>query len=120
MRLACIYALLDCSQEVRREHLQAGLAVWDYCEASARYIFGDTLGDATADEILRELRAHPEGLARNDIREHFGRNKSSAEIGRALGVLHEYGLVRVEREEGEQGRPTERWYALTVVRGKRG
>jgi hypothetical protein len=120
VRLSCLYALLDCSDVVRAEHMSAALAVWQYCEASARFIFGDALGDATADEILRELRTHPEGLARNDIREQFGRNKSSAEIGRALGVLQEYGLARVEREKGEQGRPTERWYALTVLRGKRG
>jgi hypothetical protein len=120
VRLSCLYALLDYSDVVRVKHLNAALAVWQYCEASARFIFGDALGDATADEILRELRNHPEGLARNDIREHFGRNKLSAEIGRALSVLQEHGLARVEHEQAEQGRPTERWYALTVVRGKRG
>ena len=120
VRLSCLYALLDYSDVVRVKHLNAALAVWQYCEASARFIFGDALGDATADEILRELRGLSEGLTRNEIREHFRRNKSSAEIGRALGVLQEYGLARVERELGEQGRPTERWCALTVVRGKRG
>ena len=56
MRLACIYALLDCSPLVHREHLLAALALWDYCEASARGIFGDSLGDPVADEILRALR----------------------------------------------------------------
>ena len=34
MRLACIYALLDCSEVVRLEHLGAALEVWDYCAAS--------------------------------------------------------------------------------------
>jgi hypothetical protein len=56
MRLACIYALLDCSAVVGAEHLLAALAVWRYCEDSARFIFGDALGDATADEIMRQLR----------------------------------------------------------------
>jgi hypothetical protein len=122
MRLACIYALLDSSETVRAEHLMAALAVWQYCEDSARFIFGDAMGDATADEILRELRSHPEGMTRNDIREYFQRHKSSAEIGRALGVLQEYGLARMERsrEQDNQIRPTERWYALTAVRGLRG
>ena len=31
MRIACLYALLDKSPEVRPEHLRAGLAVWKYC-----------------------------------------------------------------------------------------
>jgi hypothetical protein len=122
MRLACIYALLDSSEMVRAEHLMAALAVWQYCEDSARFIFGDAMGDATADEILRELRSHPEGMTRNDIREYFQRHKSSAEISRALSVLQEYGLARMERsrEQDNQIRPTERWYALTAVRGLRG
>jgi Protein of unknown function (DUF3987) len=45
MRLACLYALLDSCSVVRLEHLRAALAVWRYCEASARFIFGDALGD---------------------------------------------------------------------------
>src|SRR5690606_16668443 len=40
MRLAMIYALLDRSTVIRREHLVAGLALWSYAEQSARYIFG--------------------------------------------------------------------------------
>jgi predicted transcriptional regulator len=96
----------------------AALAVWQYCEDSARFIFGDALGDATADEILRELRSHPQGMTRNDIREHFNRNKSAAEIGRAVGVLQEYGLARMERAREQEGqtRPTERWFAVTTGR----
>jgi hypothetical protein len=122
MRLACIYALLDCSAVVNPKHMMAALEVWRYCEDSARFIFGDALGDATADEIIRELRQNPSGLTRNDIREHFNRNRSSPEIGRALGVLLEYGLARVERnrEDESQKRPTERWFAVNAVRGLRG
>jgi hypothetical protein len=117
MRVAMIYALLDCSDVIRAEHLRAALAVWRYCEDSARYIFGDALGDQTADEILRALRQRSDGMTRNDIREHFARNKPSPEIGRALGVLQEYGLARMVREQDGQGRPAERWFAVTGVRG---
>lgn len=120
MRLACVYALLDGSALVRQEHLIAALAVWQYCEDSARFIFGDAMGDATVDEILRELRSHREGMTRNEIREHFQRHKPSEEIRRALGVLQEYGLATPVRERGDQGRPAERWQALSAVRGKRG
>ena len=119
MRLACLYALLDCSPMLRAEHLMAALEVWRYCEDSAKSIFGDALGDATADEIIRELRQHSQGMTRTDIREHFNRNRSSAEIARALGVLLEYGLARVQRDRNDelQKRPTERWFSVSEVRG---
>jgi hypothetical protein len=119
MRLACIYALLDSSTAIRADHLMAALAVWQYCEDSARFIFGEALGGATADEIIRELRIHPQGMTRSDIREHFNRNRSAAELGRALGVLQEYGLARMVRSREQEGqtRPTERWFAMTAVRG---
>src|SRR5262249_10290624 len=35
IRLALIYALLDKSADIDIAHLQAALAVWEYCEASA-------------------------------------------------------------------------------------
>jgi hypothetical protein len=38
-RLALIYATLDRSEFVTREHLRAGLEVWRYCEQSAEYLF---------------------------------------------------------------------------------
>lgn len=111
MRLASVFALLDCSRIIRAEHLMAALEVWRYSEESARFIFGDTLGDGTSDEILRALRSNPAGMTRNEIRDHFRRHKSSTEIARALGVLLEHGLSGYEREEDTGGRPSERWFA---------
>ena len=116
VRLSLVYALLDRSPSVLPAHLEAALAVWRYAEDSARFIFGDALGDETADEILRQLRQYPNGMTRNEIREYFQRHKSSAEISRALGVLQEYGLARMERarEQKDHIRPTERWYAIMI------
>jgi hypothetical protein len=109
MRLACIYALLDCSDVITVDHLRAGLEVWRYCEDSARCIFGDSLGDATADAILEALRGKPEGMSRTDLRDLFGRHKSTAEMGRALSVLKAAGLAR-SVSSSTDGRPSERWY----------
>lgn len=118
LRISCLYALLDGSISVRAEHLNAALAVWDYCLESARFIFDDALGDGTADDIVTELRRRPQGMTRTELREFFNRNKSSAEIGRALCVLQEYGLARMERtrEDEDQRRPTERWFAVSAAR----
>ncbi len=113
MRLACIYALLDRSGTIRRAHLNAALAVWSYAEASVKYIFGDASGYPLADELLSLLRSRSVGMTRAEIGNHFGRNKRSDEIARALNYLVEHGLARGEREEAERGRPPERWYAVT-------
>jgi hypothetical protein len=112
LRLSLLYAVLDGASDIQRQHLDAALAVWDYCEASARYIFGDALGDPTADAILKALRTAANGLTRTEIRDHFHRKKQEKEIARALLVLHEKGLARFEREE-TAGRPVERWFATT-------
>jgi hypothetical protein len=107
MRLACIYALLDESATVRTEHLCAAIAIWDYAEASARHIFGDSTGDPDADTILTGLRANG-ALDRTDISALFGRNASAARIDRALGLLLQYGLARRDHAE-TSGRAREVW-----------
>ena len=57
IRLALVYALLDQAPQIDVVHIEAALALWHFCEASARYIFGDLVGDPIADTILRALRA---------------------------------------------------------------
>jgi hypothetical protein len=115
-RLAMLYALYDHSDVIRAPHLLAALALWDYAGRSVYHIFGDSLGDPVADDVLRWLRASPGGLTRNELRDYFGRHQSSERIGRALGLLVQHQLARCEREE-TGGRPAERWYAVTRERG---
>ena len=115
MRLACIYALLDLSSLIRIEHLLAALALWDYAEASARYIFGDALGDPLADPLLRTLRQAPEGMTRTQIRDLFGRHERGSAVDRALAMLAEQGLAHVLKEE-TGGRPRERWLATKATK----
>ncbi len=111
LRLALVYAMLDSSPVIDEPHLLAALAVWDYCEQSARYIFGDSLGDPVADEILRFLRQEPNGATRTEIRDHFGRHRGRQVIGRALDLLQAQGLAACERG-GTRGRPVEGWRAI--------
>jgi hypothetical protein len=111
LRLSLLYAALDGSPQIQPCHLLAALAVWDYCEASVRHLFGDALGDPVADELLRLLRAAPGGMTRGQMCDHFGRNQSSDRIGKALALLAEHGLARFERQE-TGGRPREVWFAV--------
>jgi hypothetical protein len=113
MRLAMLYALLDRSSNIQGPHLLAALALWDYCDRSVRFVFGDSMGDPVADELLRLLRGCPNGLTRTQIRDYFQRNASADRIGRALGLLLQHRLARRE-EQPSGGRPTERWFAIGI------
>ncbi len=108
LRLSVIYAVLDGDREIKPPHLAAALAVWDYCEASARYIFGDALGDPVADRILGALRASSQGLSRTDISQLFARHVSQARLDQALGLLLSSGRAHPETR-GTDGRPVEVW-----------
>ena len=106
LRLAVTYARLDRASEIGVPHLRAALACWKYAEQSARYIFGDSMGDPVADAILHALRQVPAGLTRTDLSSQFGRHKSSEEIGRALGVLQRAAADHLQH--GADGRPASR------------
>ena len=110
MRLACIYAAMDCLSVVTSAHLKAAVALWEYCEASAAYIFGESLGDSVADEILRALRRASGGMTRTGINHLFGRNKTAARLNRALSLLEKHGFVLREARETD-GRTAEVWVA---------
>ncbi|HPO15412.1 MAG TPA: hypothetical protein PLI09_18355 [Candidatus Hydrogenedentes bacterium] len=107
MRLALIYALLDGSATICRPHLEAGLAVWDYCFQSARFIFGDSLGDPVADCIVTALSNRPQGMTRTDISAMFGRHKTTEQIERALSCLTKHGRI-MRKQEQTGGREAER------------
>jgi hypothetical protein len=113
MRLACIYAILDESNLIREEHLFAALALWDYSEASARYIFGDATGDWIADRILQALRRSTSGLSRTEISNLFSRNISGEKIDSALSFLENLNRISKVREDSG-GRPLERWVVVVV------
>jgi len=96
LRLACLYAAIDGSPVIKTPHLEAAVAVWQYCQDSIRCVFGDRIGDPLAERILELLRATPGGMSRNGIRQYFKRNKSSQEIGDALQILMQHHLVTAQ------------------------
>ena len=65
LRLSLIYSLLDeeeckrLEQAIRVPHLMAGLALWEYCKSSVFQIFGDAVGDPTADKLYRLIKVGP-------------------------------------------------------------
>jgi len=112
IRLSLIFALLDCRAEIGLDHLCAALAIWEYVEASAEYIWGDALGNPVADEILQALqRAGDAGMSRTELRDLFGRHRSAERIGGALMMLTTSGKARFETRSDTGGRPVEMWFA---------
>jgi len=114
IRLALVFALLDQLDTIAPVHLEAAMAVWAYCEASALRIFGDSLGDPLADDILRTLRQSGSGMTRTEISNLFGRHRASDQIGSALQLLRTKGHVRCETR-GTGGRPSEVWVAMGAL-----
>jgi len=99
MRLALTYALLDGSPAIRPPHLEAALALWDYAEASVRYIFGDRIGDPVADRILEAIRGQG-AMSETEIYSGlFQRNVKAERIQQALSLLQHLGLLTASEEE---------------------
>ena len=113
-RLALIYALLDSSDQITDRHLAAGLAVWTYAQASSAWIFGDSLGDPTADDIWTLAKDRPAGISRTEVRDLFSRNKKAREIDRALGALEDAGRLQRRSHTDGRGRPAELWIPVAA------
>ncbi len=111
LRLSAIYAALDCSPVVEACHLHAALAVWDYCQASARLFFDAAPIDPTARRISEALNATPQGLTKNQIRELFHRHVSRERIDLALEQLSSLELIDRHTEPG-RGRHSTLWAAV--------
>jgi hypothetical protein len=107
MRLALTYALMDSSRVIRKDHLYAALALWDFAEASVKHIFKGKTGDDIADKIFQALQESETGLTRTDITNLFDRHQSKERIDEALELLRKYKRVNIGRET-TGGRPVER------------
>ena len=104
IRLATIYAIAAQCPDIRTEHLEAGLAVWRFCEASVRGVFGGITGDRDVDRMLRALSSAPNRtMSTTDVYSLFNRNLTARQIGAILDRLPP-DLVVVHRES-TGGRP---------------
>jgi hypothetical protein len=116
MRLSAIYALLDCSTKIKVEHHRAALALWNYCDRSAQWIFSTTTGNSRADRILRALRvAGTNGITRKEILDDvFQRNISAASLNDALELVRRSDLADYQKET-TAGKPCERWFTTLTT-----
>jgi hypothetical protein len=111
LRLSAIYAALDSSSIIGLPHLQAALAAWDYCSASASFLFGTSTGNPIADRIREAIEASPDGLSKNHIRRLFCGHIDSGRIDAALQQLTSLGAISFHSEP-TGGRPSTLWSAF--------
>jgi len=116
-RLAMIYALMDRCAGIKTRHLEAALAVWKYCNDSARFIFADRQEVSFDNRLLSILRDSKRSLTRSEISEALGRHTPSEVIGRTLHTLRAKGLVR-SKQRKTAGRSAEVWRAATEEEGE--
>lgn len=124
MRLALIYAPLDGSESIGVEHLRAALAVWDYCEASAAMLFGQSPSpdpkrgqnqEAFTPLKVLEVIAESPGVSRSELLRAF-RSASAVALGEALAWLEANGLAYRQHSDGK-GRPAECWFPTSGKEG---
>jgi hypothetical protein len=111
LRLSAIYAALDSTSVIGLPHLQAALALWDYCYASAARLFGMSTGDPIADRIREAIEASNDGLSKYQIRRLFHGHVEANRIDAALETLVALGAL-TNHSEPTGGRPSTHWLAI--------
>jgi hypothetical protein len=100
IRLALLYALLEMSAKICTRHLQAALALWQYCEESARFIFG-----GLSPEQLRilEVLSNGQSRTRTQIRNvAFSGHRDAARLDADLDGLEKAGRIRRQQVAGSE------------------
>ncbi len=95
LRLAVIYALLDGSSLIGREHVEAAEAVWEHCVETVHRVFGDQQPDRVLPTLLAALRtAGPQGLDGTQQRDLFHRHLPGGHLAKARAELQARGLAQ--------------------------
>lgn len=123
LRIATIHAALNGAGAIGLAHLNAGLALWQYADASVRQIFGVApqvkATSAYRQTILAALAVNSLTMTEitNDL---FGKNLRPPEPHATLDELLRAGLVdqSFERPAGGRGRSVTRWTLTDRGRGE--
>ena len=105
IRIATLYSLLECSDTINVEHLNAAYSLWKYARLSAEIIFTDVSNSKSAEKLVEELKTKESGMTMTEIRKLFGNNKSKDEIEMMLDYLENESLVQRFRIADTGGRP---------------
>jgi len=110
MRLALVYALADGSTTINKQHLTAGLALWQYSAQSARMVFVDAQTRGDEHRLATFLAATDAGRTRQEVSAHFARNRTAAQLDTMLDLLERRGKVRRTTDASAGGRSATRYW----------
>lgn len=113
LRLSMIYALLDGSAVVRKEHLLGACAVWDYAAESCAWIFDGSTGNRRCDRFISAVRSLGGAAKQGDVHKVLGNNWDRAVYDEVLDQLVEWQMVEVESRRPPGGGRPACWYRLT-------
>lgn len=100
VRLSLLFALMDLSERVEVEHLQAAKAVWDYCFHSARWALEVRRLSREADKILEALASGPK--SRTYLHKNvFGGNLLNCRLESALKEIEKQVTVKRQQSGGQ-------------------
>lgn len=102
LRLALIYALLDGAELIAENHLQAALAMWNYAQESALYIFGDRVADPLEEKVLAALKAGP--LTATELSAALNRHVPRERLQPLLQQLEGQQRISIQKQKNA-GRP---------------
>jgi hypothetical protein len=95
-----LYALLDMSDKICTRHLQAALALWQYCEESARFIFGGLSPEQLSIlELLSDRQLRTKTQIRNVA---FSGHRDAAGLDADLDGLEKAGRIRRQQVVGSE------------------
>lgn len=98
-RLALCYSLILGESATTETSLNAALALWEYCDKTAGWIFGTPFNNPDADRIYSALRSRPDGMTRTEINKAVFANHSTKErLEKALQILQKAGAAYPTRE----------------------
>jgi hypothetical protein len=96
IRIALIYAVLDKSDFIRKEHLRAALSLWSYCMKSADFIFGNSILDDINQSVMSGLENSSNGLSKTEIHNLFNNHYTKSKIDMSLSFLKQALFVDSE------------------------
>ncbi|MBV5328475.1 MAG: bifunctional DNA primase/polymerase [Chlorobium sp.] len=105
LRLAMIYCLLTGETVITLDHLESGIAFWNYCFKSAKHIFHGKQANSRTLTIFEALQKAG-ALTGRELYGLFKNNISKEGLETALAELMTSGQVIVEKQQNKKGAPT--------------
>jgi hypothetical protein len=103
IRLSMIYALLEGEHMIDDMHIESALAVWEYCESSARFIFSGRDVDPNVNKLFSLVKEQGK-IEATDVYKHFQNHITKEKMQKVIGELVSQQRIIVEQIQ-TGGRP---------------